>query len=77
MTNGMVKAVLGANYLISNELYQNPIKQVQEWMFYNAQVYPQWFNFWIYTMLQEIRIIIMRLAMVHILQLQDNALTLL
>ncbi len=40
----LIKASIGANHMISNELYSNPSKPVYTWMFYNAQVYPQWFD---------------------------------
>lgn len=40
----LVKSIIGANYLINSELYNNPSKPVYDWMFYNSHVYPQWFD---------------------------------
>ncbi len=40
----LVKATIGADYMINNELYNNSSKPVYDWMFYNSHVYPQWFD---------------------------------
>lgn len=40
----LVKAGIGADYMIQNELYKNPSKPMKDWMFYNVSAYPQWFD---------------------------------
>lgn len=40
----LVKAGIGADYMIHNELYKNPSKPMKDWMFYNVSAYPQWFD---------------------------------
>ncbi len=40
----LVKATIGADYMIRNELYDNPSKPMKDWMFYNVSGYPQWFD---------------------------------
>lgn len=40
----LVKAGIGADYMIQNELYKNPSKPMKDWMFYNVSGYPQWFD---------------------------------